>query len=343
VRSAAVALALLLAGCSFLPDGKLPAPRALLDTRVSAVRSLAFSPDGLLFASAGGGEAPDSEEIALWDVATGARKRTFEKRPGRVASLAFAPDSKSLAVGEAEGQIRILDVAMGAERTAFSGLRDRVSCLAFSFDGKYLISVVDGDPYVEVRRWDVKTGESRDLFAPAAAPPVALSSDGNLLALPSPGDPAGIRVVDLESRKERVLSRIGLIPGDTLMFTPEGRSIAAVHLEEWSPIPNHCPYLYLIDVATGKIQLRSPRPFGSTSGLAVSHDGKLLAHGVGSGLQLWDLEHREVRGTVDSFPSGEQGATHLVFSPDDRTLVSSDGRGHILFWDVPRLLDPSTK
>jgi WD40 repeat protein len=343
VRRAAAALALLLAGCSFLPDEAVPLPRALLDTRVSLVRALAFSPDGVLFASAGGGEEADSEEIALWDVATGIRKMVFAKRPGRVASLAFAPDSKSLAVGEAEGQIRMLDVGTGAERTAFSGLGDRVSCLAFSFDGKYLISVVDGDPYVEVRRWDVKTGESRDLFAPAAAPPVALSSDGSALALPSPGDPAGIRVVDLESRKVRVLSRIGLVPGDTLMFTPEGKSIAAVHVEDWSPIPNHCPYLYLIDVASGKIQLRSPRPFGATRGLAVSHDGKLLAHGVGAGLQLWDLEHREVRVVVGSFPAGSEGAALLVFSPDDRTLVSTDGRSHILFWDVPHLLERSTK
>jgi len=343
VRRVAAALALLLAGCSFLPEEEAPLPRALLETGVSVVRALAFSPDGTLFASAGGAEAAGSEEIALWDVATGLRKRTFARRPGRVASMAFAPDSGSLAVGEAEGQIRILDVATGAERTAFSGLGDRVSCLAFSFDGKYLISVVDGDPYVEVRRWDVKTGESRDLFAPAAAPPVALSSDGRSLALPSPGDPAGIRVVDLESRSERLLSRIGLVQGDTLLFTPEGRSIAAVHLEDWSPIPNHCPYLYLIDVATGKIQLRSPRPFGVTRGLAVSHDAKLLAHGGGAGLELWDLEHREVRRTIDALPAGNERAALLVFSPDDRTLVATDGKGRILFWDVPGLLKAATK
>lgn len=339
MRVAAAVPALLLAGCSFLHGGEVRTPRAVLATGVTVVRALAFSPDGVLFASGGGGEAAGSEEIALWAVATGERRRTFTKRPGRVASLAFSPDSKVLAVGEAEGTIRILDVATGAERTAFSGLGDRVSCLAFSFDGKSLISVVDGDPYVEVRRWDVTTGDPRDTFVPPAAPPVALSSDGSALALPSPGDPAGIRVVDLETRKERVLSRIGLVPGDTLMFTPEGKSIAAVHLEDWSPLPNHCPYLYLIDVASGKIRLRSPRPFGSRRGLAVSHDAKLLAHGVGSGLQIWDLERRELRVVVDYFPDGSEGADLLVFSPDDRTLVSTDGCGQILFWDVSRLLE----
>lgn len=343
MRAAAAVLLALLAGCSFLPDEEAPRPRAVLETGVAEVRALAFSPDGTMFASAGGGDRPGSEEIAVWAVATGERRRTFGKRPGRAASLAFSPDSKSLAVGEAEGQIRIVEVETGAERLAFSGLGDRVSCLAFSFDGKYLTSVVDGDPYVELRRWDVKTGETRELFVPPAAPPVALASDGSALALPSPGDPAGIRVVELESRRERVLSRIGLVPGDTLLFTPDGKNLAAVHLEGWSPLPNHVPYLYLIDVASGKILLRSPRPFGSKAGLAVSHDGKLLAHGVGARLQFWDLEHRELRAEVDAGSAGNEGAALLVFSPDDHTLVSADGRGRILFWDVLRLLEPRTK
>src|SRR6476646_2429246 len=136
MRRAAAVLVVALAGCSFLPDEDRPSPRATLETRFADVHALAFSPDGVLFASAGGGEAAGSEEIDLWVVASGERRRTFAKRPGRVASMAFAPDSKSLAVGEAEGQIRILDVDTGAERTAFSGQGDRVSCLAFSFDGK---------------------------------------------------------------------------------------------------------------------------------------------------------------------------------------------------------------
>jgi hypothetical protein len=32
-----------------------------------------------------------------------------------------------------------------------------------------------------------------------------------------------------------------------------------------------------------------------------------------------------------------EGAELLVFSPDDRTLVSSDRRGYLLLWDVPKL------
>jgi WD40 repeat protein len=338
-RAAAALLLLLAAGCSFRSPIIPPTPRAVLDTLVPDLRALAFSPNGLLLASAGGDESPGSEEITLWVVATGERRLTFPKHPGTVTAMAFSPDSSSLAVGEEEGRIRILDASTGAEKVAFNGRRDRVVCLSYSFDGKALISVVEGDPDAEVRRWDVKTGESRDLFTPSAAPPVALAPDGSQLALSSPGDPAGVRIVDLETRKERVLARIGLLKGDALIFTPDCRSVAAVHLEDWSPIPNHVPYLYVLDAAAGKILLRSPRPFGSRRALAVSHDSKLLAHGVGEGFQLWELERREVRTTLDEIPPGRDGVEMLVFSPDDKTLVSSDARGLILLWDVERLLE----
>jgi len=335
-RASGAVLLLLAAGCSFRSPVIPPEPRAVLDTLVPELRALAFSPDGLLLASAGGDDS-GGDEITLWTVATGLRKATFTHLPGTISAMAFSPDSLSLAIGESEGQIRILDVPTGAERVSFSGRLGRVTCLAYTFDGKALITMVEGDPEAEVRRWDVKTGESRDLFTPPAAPPVALAPDGSQLALPSPGDPAGIRVIDLETRKERVLARIVLLQGDALIFTPDSKGVAAVHLEDWSPLPNHVPYLYLLNAA-GKILLRSPRPFGSRRAMAVSHDAKLLAHGVGQGLQLWELDRKEVRLTLDEIPSGE-AIEILVFSPDDKTLVSADTRGRILLWDVPRLLE----
>lgn len=336
-RAAGSLLLLALAGCSFRSPIVPPEPRAVLDTLVPELRALAFSPDGLLLASAGG-EETGGEEITLWTVASGIRRSTFTNNPGTVSALAFSPDSRSLAVGEDEGRIRILDADTGAERMAFSGRRGRVTSLAWTFDGKALITMVEGDPEAEVRRWDVKNGDVRDLFTPPAAPPVALASDGSRLALPSPGDPPGIRVVDLETRKEHLLSRIVLQQGDSLIFTPDGKGVAAVHLEDWSPIPNHVPYLYLLDSRDGRILLRSPRPFGSRRALAVSHDSKHLAHAVGTGLHVWDLEHREVRTTLDEIPDGE-AVELLVFSPDDKTLVSADTRGRILLWDVARLLE----
>ena len=329
-------------GCSSAPLAPRPLPRAVLDAHAREIHALAFSPGGAMFASAGGGAAdPAVDEITLWTTATGARRMTFATYKGVAASLAFSPDGTLLAVGGTDGRIVLLEIDTGTERATFTHPRGRVVSLAFSYDGKALVSVVhaEGEPEdVQVCRWDVTRGVPRDSFSAAATAPFALSPDGASLAWPSRGEHAGIRVLDLESKAERVLSNIGVVPGDTLVYSPDGKWLAAVHQRRWSPLPNHCPYVYLIDAQSGRIRLRSPRPFDARRGLALSHGAGLLARGVDSGLQLWDLQALEVRATVDEPDSRTRGAEMLVFSPDDRTLISTDGGGMLLVWDVSQLV-----
>jgi WD40 repeat protein len=339
---AALGLALLV-GCSSAPAASRLAPRAVLTAHASEVHAVAFSPDGSLFASAGASASnPAVDEITLWTSITGTRRQTFANCKDVVSCMAFSPDAKILAVGSSGGRLSLLEIETGVERSFFAGRAGRVANLSFSFDGKVLVSVVNAEEdkeMVEVCRWDVQRTESRDTFTADATPPVALSSEGGSLAWALPGQPPGIRVLDLETKVERTFPRIGVQRGDSMVFSPDGKWLAAVHYEEWSPIPNRCPYLYLIEAKTGRIRLRSPRPFDARRGLALSHDATLLARGIDQGLQLWDLKTLEVRATAGDSPSHSTGAELLVFSPDDRTLVSSDGRGLLLLWDVPRLLE----
>jgi WD40 repeat protein len=332
-------------GCASAPPPVRPLPRAVLEAHAHEIHALAFSPDGTMFASAGPGTKNGIDEITLWTTATGERRMTFANYKGAASCLAFSPDGKLLAVGGRDGRIALLEIDSGAERISFTGHADRqglVSCLSFSFDGKALVSVVEfGDEqlHVEVFRWDVTRGAPRETLTTRAFPPLALSPDGGLLAWPVQSLPSGIAVLDLDTKAERLLSKVGVTAGDRLIFSPDGKWIAAVHHEDWSPLPNRCPYLYLIDARTGRIRLRSPRPFDARRGLAISHDAKLLVRGVDDGLQIWDLKTLEVRATVSESPQRTEGAEMLVFSPDDQTLISTDGRGLLLLWDVARLLE----
>ena len=330
-------------GCSAAPPAIRPAPRAVLEAHARQIHAVAFSPDGSLFASAGGGAVnPAIDEITLWTTATADRRLTFANYKDVVSCLAFSPDAKTLAVGSSGGRLALLDIDSGTERSFFAGRAGQVSSLSFSFDGKVLVSVVHADEekeLLEVCRWDVQRGESRDTFTADATAPVALSSEGGALAWSVRGQPPGIRVLDLETKTERTFPKIGVNRGDSMIFSPDGKWLAAVHYEDWSPIPNRCPYLYLIEAQTGRIRLRSPRPFDARRGLALSHDARLLARGVDQGLQLWDLKTLEVVATVIEAPSRSSGADMLVFSPDDRTLVSTNGTGLLFLWDVPRLLE----
>jgi WD40 repeat protein len=79
--------------------------RCLLDGDPGEVRSLVFSPDGKLLASAG-----TTNLIWLWDAATGKQVRRLIGHPTRVGAIMFAPDGKLLASGGADGYIRLWQV-----------------------------------------------------------------------------------------------------------------------------------------------------------------------------------------------------------------------------------------
>ena len=107
----------------------------VLDLSVSG--PVAFSPDGLTLASG------SSDEIKLWDVATGELKATLEGHTDRVWSVAFSPDGLTLASGSGDETIKLWDVASGDLKTTFEGHVRRVSSVAFSPDGLTLASGSD--------------------------------------------------------------------------------------------------------------------------------------------------------------------------------------------------------
>jgi len=67
------------------------------------VLGVAFSPDGRLLATAGGGD----KTAQLWDPATGGHLRTLTSHAGTVWAVAFSPDGRLLAT--ADGTARLWD------------------------------------------------------------------------------------------------------------------------------------------------------------------------------------------------------------------------------------------
>lgn len=140
--------------------------------------AVAFSTDGAILAMGGLGK------VALWDVGGGKEIRVLdikeETKPNRtptVASLAFASDGKTLAVGCYDGVIRLFDHLQGKEIRSLEGHASVIFALAFSGDGAILASASFDKT---VRLWETFSGLTVASLAGHQGPVhgVALTRDG---------------------------------------------------------------------------------------------------------------------------------------------------------------------
>ena len=101
----------------------------------NSIRSLAFSPDGRLLAS-----ASVDKTIRIWNPETGECLRTLEKHTNYVNSVAFSPDGKMLVSGSRDGIVYIWNPHNGKCLRALKEHQDSVNCVVFNPDGKSLAS-----------------------------------------------------------------------------------------------------------------------------------------------------------------------------------------------------------
>ncbi len=209
-----------------------------------AVWSVAFSPDGATLAVGRGDPWVGPGYLQLRDVATGKLLVEFVPKTSpaccemvTVFGLAFSPDGTLLATVNGDGTVRLWDVATGQERTTLSADADYyASAVAFSPDGSVLAaggswSNCNGweqvcgpeDSNVEIRLWDVATGESLAVLEGETGyvQSVAFSLDGRILAS---GSYEAVRLWDVTTGEQLAVLDSG--SGSSVVFSPDGSILA---------------------------------------------------------------------------------------------------------------------
>ena len=124
------------------------------------IHDIAYSPNGTLIAVA------TSIGVWLYDAKTGAEVTLFSGHANAVLSVAFSPDSTTVAGGGGLGEdysIRLWDISTEKQTAVLSEhTSDDVRSIAFSPDGTMLVS---GDDDSKIRLWDLDTGKLKRVIS----------------------------------------------------------------------------------------------------------------------------------------------------------------------------------
>ncbi len=211
------------AGMVFRHRESGPAERGFIKTS-SAVRSLAWSPDGQWIATA----LDDHEAAArIWNVTNGKCDPSLLEDSKLGSAVAFSPNGRQLAVSYSGQKLGVLELSDGAAISCktWDHRLGAVHSIGWSPDGRWI--AVGGQHPTSVKLWDVHVGEAGPVFpggATTAGAVVAWSPDGTRIAVGS-GDRT-VRVWDFETQ-ELLWVAVVLSEDSAAVFSGVGESIHA--------------------------------------------------------------------------------------------------------------------
>ena len=145
----------------------------------AAVRALAYSPDGLTFAT-----ASSDKTVRVWDPLTTTHKYTLDHEKA-VWAVAFSPDGQTLTTGGGFEGIHLWDATTGESKgPPLIASTSQVESIAFGPDGQTLFVATGRSDGEAIHVWDLRTNQlTETLMAEGyTVRKLAVSPDGQLIA-----------------------------------------------------------------------------------------------------------------------------------------------------------------
>jgi eukaryotic-like serine/threonine-protein kinase len=327
---------------------------------------LKFSPDGARLACIS--HSDKVHEVIVWEVdqwtiahrIRGARFQSFW------SAMDFSPDSKALAIGDADRRIQVVNLADGsADFNIPEAHSEGITALAWSPTGSVIASG-SGFSGGSIRLWDAASGRRLQELEGHTSwiCELVFSADG--LWLYSASGDQTIRIWDMKEGKCSATLHGSSHEVYGLALSPDGATLASAckdgvvafwsalpHPEEEQPLrialgrrygwPAFAPdgrilaaprwgIVTLFDLATLQEVERLPALGADVLMVAYSPDGTLLASQGDSGkVRVWSCtEHR----LLQELDGHNRYAYLLRFQADGRRLLSVDAAGKVIWWDT---------
>ena len=291
-----------------------------------AIRSVTFSPDGKIFAS-----ASEDKTVKLWNARPATLISTLTGHTGRILSVSFHPNGKILASGSEDGTVKLWDVTHRTLIKTIKAHRSWVRTVSFSPDGQILASCNSAG---FINLW--KTADATLLKTlkghTSTINHISFSPDNQTLASASFDTTVrlwnihdGTLINTLEGHKSHTRS---------VSFSPDGKTLASTDEDG---------IVKLWNVADGTLLENLPTHRRAVWSAIFSPDGKTLATiSSDSKVKLWNLEDINDNTTEPQLLKGHRGIIGSIgFSPDGKTLVSGSFDSAIKLWNL-EVREPQT-
>jgi WD40 repeat protein len=314
-----------------------------------AVRSLAFSPDSRLLASAG-----VDQIIRLWGTSTGRLEGTLIGHTDEIASLAFLPGGQRLASASRDGSVRVWSTAISRDEMSWGNEAGWNGGLRFSGDSRCWTSTDVTRKKLEL--WSSTPGSEPQVVFPnpraEAVQNEGFDDGGQAIVSAVFAEPEGR--IDLEWRSLERMEAFRRVPleGRTDLGRMTVRDFCAAAglyaqgqadgtVRVWSARTGRLLHTFIMpDQVHEEPQFRAP-----LSMVVFSPDGRLLAASLAhySQIAVFSLEESRLMFSRHARPlhvlAGRRDdpghLRSLAFSPDGARLASTDTTERIIrLWEA---------